>query len=189
MQSETEPRHLHRDGRSAAGDAVKPRKIDNRTRERDWVDPRMPRIKFVFIPQGRVDQLRRNLRERRPDPEFLIGAQRHAQQFSISIADNLGKRNAVEQQRLRQREPRQRRRGQDRERARQSRSPHARAPRQRRRGRERERAETAIAAPISLHWVTTILPPIPRPLTLRSYIDCAKTGGTTYWPRLHDLIS
>src|ERR1051325_6647518 len=106
MQSETEPRHLHRDGRSAAGDAVKPRKIDNRTRERDWVDPRMPRIKFVFIPQGRVDQLRRNLRERSQDPDFLTGDQRPAKKFTILIENNLEKRNAVEQQRLRQREPR-----------------------------------------------------------------------------------
>src|ERR1043166_5894016 len=167
MQSETKPRHLHRDSRSAAGDAVKPRKIDNRTRERERVHAGMSRIKLVFVAQRRIDQLRRNLRERRPDAEFLIGAQRHAQQLAVAIADNLGKRNAVEQHRLRQREPRH----------------------QRRRGQDRERAENAIAAPISLHWVTTILPPTPRPLTFRSYIDCAKTGGTTYWPRLHDLIS
>src|ERR1043166_309125 len=166
MQRETKPRYLHRDGRSAAGDAVKPRKIDNRTRERERVDAGMSRIKFVFVAQRRIDQLRRNLREGRPDPEFLIGAQGQAQQLAVAIADNLRKRKAADQHRLRQPEPRH----------------------QRGRGQDRERAENAIAAPISLHWVTTILPPIPRPLTLRSYIDCAKTGGTTYWPRLHDLI-
>src|SRR2546430_15093723 len=36
--------------------------------------------------------------------------------------------------------------------------------------------------------VTVIFPPTPRPLTFRSYIDCAKTGGTMNWPRVHDLI-
>src|SRR2546429_9650743 len=39
------------------------------------------------------------------------------------------------------------------------------------------------------HAVTKIFPPTPRPLTPRSYIDCANTGGTMNSPRLHDLIS
>src|SRR5215471_625000 len=36
--------------------------------------------------------------------------------------------------------------------------------------------------------VTVIFPPTPRPLVLRSYIDCANTGGTMKSPRLLDLI-
>src|ERR1700693_1032155 len=36
--------------------------------------------------------------------------------------------------------------------------------------------------------VTVILPPTPRPLMFRSYIDSAKTGGTTNSPRFVDLI-
>ncbi len=39
-----------------------------------------------------------------------------------------------------------------------------------------------------LHSVTVILPPTPRPLMFRSYIDSANTGGTTNSPRLVDLI-
>ena len=35
---------------------------------------------------------------------------------------------------------------------------------------------------------TLIFPPTPRAFTLRSYIDSAKTGGTTKLPRLSDLI-
>jgi hypothetical protein len=38
------------------------------------------------------------------------------------------------------------------------------------------------------YFVTLIFPPSPRAFTLRSYIDSAKTGGTTKFPRLHDLI-
>src|SRR5258708_16162602 len=38
------------------------------------------------------------------------------------------------------------------------------------------------------YLVTLIFPPSPRPFTLRSYIDSANTGGTTKFPRLHDLI-
>src|SRR5438067_4436994 len=38
------------------------------------------------------------------------------------------------------------------------------------------------------YLVTLIFTPSPRPFTLRSYIDSAKTGGTTKFPRLHDLI-
>ena len=40
----------------------------------------------------------------------------------------------------------------------------------------------------SNYSVTVMRLPTPRPLTLRSYIDSAKTGGTTNSPRLHDLI-
>ena len=36
--------------------------------------------------------------------------------------------------------------------------------------------------------VTLIFPPKPRAFRFRSYIDSAKTGGTTKLPRLHDLI-
>jgi hypothetical protein len=38
------------------------------------------------------------------------------------------------------------------------------------------------------YFVTLTFPPNPRAFTLRSYIDSAKTGGTTKLPRLHDLI-
>ena len=38
------------------------------------------------------------------------------------------------------------------------------------------------------YFVTLIFPPTPRAFTLRSYIDSAKTGGTTNSPRLPDLI-
>ena len=38
------------------------------------------------------------------------------------------------------------------------------------------------------YFVTVIFPPSPRAFTFRSYIDSAKTGGTTKFPRLHDLI-
>jgi hypothetical protein len=38
------------------------------------------------------------------------------------------------------------------------------------------------------YLVTLIFPPNPRAFTFRSYIDSAKTGGTTKFPRLHDLI-
>ena len=61
----------------------------------------------------------------------------------------------------------------------------------RRRGRQRQHARPR-ALPGSFrprtHSVTVIFPPTPRPFTLRSYIDCANTGGTMNWPRLHDLI-
>src|SRR5438874_553323 len=47
---------------------------------------------------------------------------------------------------------------------------------------------TSIVWRASFYCVTVIRPPTPRPLTFRSYIDWAKTGGTTNSPRLHDLI-
>src|SRR5947207_6425292 len=95
-------RELHIDRRSAGGRPMKSREINCATSERDRIYARMLQIMFIFVTQRGVDKVRRNFLERRPDPEFLIVAERNAQQFPVPIADNLRKRNPVEQWRFRQ---------------------------------------------------------------------------------------
>src|SRR5205809_91063 len=65
----------------------------------------MSREIFVFVSKGCVDQLRRNVTQRSPDPKFLVRREGDTKQFDIPIAHTLRKRNAIEQRRLRQAEP------------------------------------------------------------------------------------
>ena len=49
----------------------------------------MLREMFVFELQRRVDEFRRDIAQRGPNSEFLIGAQRDPQHVSVAIAHNL----------------------------------------------------------------------------------------------------
>jgi len=146
----------------------------------------------------------------------LVGTDRHPEQFAVAVTHTLGKRNSIKQRRLWHRQQDcsdnctknnsvTKRTpqisncwGADAARVPCSAaSPNTRTSTicrlrgSRWRGRQRQHARPR-ALPGSFrprtHSVTVIFPPTPRPFTLRSYMDCANTGGTMNWPRLHDLI-
>src|SRR5438093_1519380 len=96
--------HLHRDGRGAAVRAARP-PIKSRAHQCDRVNSRVMPIIFVFKLEGRIDQRERNVWQRSPHSEFLIGSQSDAKQFPVAIANALGKRNAFEKWRLWERKP------------------------------------------------------------------------------------
>ena len=159
----SQSRDLHRNCRSTGRGAMKAKQINCAAGKRDRIYAGMFRVIFVFVAQRRVDQVRRNLLQRRPDPEFLIGAEGDTQKSSIPITDDVRKCDPVEERRFWQQQPD---------------SACKRACQQHRSQYFSERN----------HSVTVIFPPTPRPLTFRSYIDWANTGGTMKSPRLHDLI-
>src|SRR5229473_3186334 len=73
----TQSRHLHRNGRcSGARPAVEQSK--SRAKQRNRIYARMSREIFVFISKRCVDQLRRNIAQRSPDPKFLVRCQSDA---------------------------------------------------------------------------------------------------------------
>ena len=165
----------------------------------------MMRVIFVFVAQRRLDKVRRNFFQRRPNPKFLVGTKRDPQQFAVAVTHALGKRNPIKQRRLWQRQPNCNenctKNNSVAKRAAQI-ANYSGAPASSRRrpascgtkvrGRMPRTVRKMRALPRDCrprtHSVTVIFPPTPRPLTLRSYMDCANTGGTMNWPRLHDLI-
>src|SRR5437016_12610615 len=85
MKMKPEPRELHRDCRSTGGRAMKPDNVQSAARQRDRIYAGMFCVIFVLVTQRRVDQVRRNRIQRRPDSKFLIAAKCDTQQFSISV--------------------------------------------------------------------------------------------------------
>ena len=57
VEMKSQPRHLHRDGRSTGRRTVKSDQIKGAARQRDRVHTGMFREIFVFIAQRRVDQV------------------------------------------------------------------------------------------------------------------------------------
>src|SRR6266480_800944 len=84
----TQPRQLHCDGGSAA---MNPARSQTKGCPHQCyrVNPRMMPIVLVFELEGGIDQRRRNIWQRSPDPKFLIGRQGDAKQFSVAIANAL----------------------------------------------------------------------------------------------------
>ena len=100
MEMKPQPRDLHGDCRTTGSRTVKASEINCAARECDRIHAGMPRVIFVFIAQRRIDQVRRNFLQRRPSPEFLIGAECNAEQFPVAVAHTLRKWNAVQQRRF-----------------------------------------------------------------------------------------
>src|SRR5205823_2507464 len=148
---------LHRDGRPACSRSMKTHEIRRAARKCDRIHTGMMRVIFILVAQCRIDQVRRNFLQRRPNPKFLVGTKRDPQQFAVSVTHALRKRNSIKQWRLWQRQP--------------NCNEKCRYQQQ----RSQDCAER-------FHSVTVIFPPTPRPFTLRSYMDCANTGGTMNWP-------
>src|SRR2546430_6008747 len=82
-QMVTQPGHLHCNGRGAAVGATWPQ-IKGRAHQCDWVNSWMMPIIFVFKLEGRVDQCRRNVWQRSPHSEFLIGSQSDAKSTRLN---------------------------------------------------------------------------------------------------------
>ena len=96
---------LHRDGRPACSRSMKTQEFRRAAGKCDRIHPRMTRVIFVFVAQRRIDQVRRNLFQRRPNPKFLVGTKRDPEQFAVAVTHALGKRNPIKQRRLWQRQP------------------------------------------------------------------------------------
>jgi hypothetical protein len=56
VEMESQPRQLHRDGRSARARASGSRKVPGRAQDRHWVHTRMLREIFILELHGRIDQ-------------------------------------------------------------------------------------------------------------------------------------
>src|SRR3954447_17378402 len=145
--------------------------------------------------------------QRRSDPKLLICAERESKQFPVSITNALRESDSFQQRRLRHRQPDCARKSDQRDARSQNASAVFRGARpsralvsaSRRNRLEREKFVKARRFPrprrarspefqTGAHSMTVIAPPTPDALILRSYIDSANTGGTTNFPRLHDLI-
>src|SRR5204863_2777642 len=98
----TQPSQLHRNCRCSAMYAVGSQ-VKGRAQYCEWVNTWVVPIIFVFEPEGRIDQSRRNVWQRSPESKFLIGREGNAKQFSIAIAHTLRKRDFIQQGRFRQR--------------------------------------------------------------------------------------
>src|SRR6476659_2818001 len=96
---------LHRDGRPACSRSMKTQEVHRAAGKRDRIHAWMTRVIFVFVAQRSIDQVRRNLFQRRPDPKFLVGTKRDPEQFAVAITHALGKRNPIKQGRLWHRQP------------------------------------------------------------------------------------
>src|SRR5436305_528518 len=68
---------LHRDGRSACSRSMKTQEFRRAAGKCDRIHPWMTRVIFVFVTERRIDQVRRNFFQRRPNPKFLVGTERH----------------------------------------------------------------------------------------------------------------
>src|SRR5436190_1778167 len=71
LEMETEARDLHGDCRST-GPRATAGKSKSRAYQRDRVYARVTREILVFVLECRVDQIRRNFPERRPNPKLLV---------------------------------------------------------------------------------------------------------------------
>ena len=94
---------LHRDGRPACSRSMKTQEVHRAAGKCDRIHPRMTRVIFVLVAQCRIDQVRRNFFQRRPNPKFLVGTKRDPEQFAVAITHALGKRNPIKQRRFWQR--------------------------------------------------------------------------------------
>jgi hypothetical protein len=79
-----QPRELHRHRRAALSRAAGVR-ADRRADERGAVDARMRREVPVLVQQHRFDQVRRDRRQRRPQPVLLVARRRQAQQLAVGV--------------------------------------------------------------------------------------------------------
>ena len=94
---------LHRDGRPACSRSMKTQKFHRAAGKCDRIHAGMTRVIFVFVAQRRIDQVRRNFFQRRPNPKFLVGTKGDPEQFAVAVTHALGKRNPIQQRRLWQR--------------------------------------------------------------------------------------
>src|SRR3954454_18130634 len=62
-------------------------------------------IIFVFELQSRVDQCRRNFLQRRPEPIFLVGSKRDAEDLAVAVADSRREIDSFEERGFGQGEP------------------------------------------------------------------------------------
>src|SRR6266511_3429928 len=67
------------------------------------INTSMTRVIFVLVTQCRIDQVRRNLFQWRPNPKFLVGTEGDPEQFAVAVTRALGKRNPIKERRLWQR--------------------------------------------------------------------------------------
>ena len=105
MQMKSQPRQLHRDRGCAGVPAAEASQAESGAQNRNGIYAGMLREMFVFEAEGSIDQRGRDFAQRRPDSIFLIGRQRDLENRALAIANALRECDAVEQRRLRQREP------------------------------------------------------------------------------------
>src|SRR2546430_6812907 len=90
LEVETQSRYLHGDcrcsGARSAADQAEPR-AKHCDRIRAWVTREI----LIFVLKCRVDQLRRHVAQRSPDPKFLVGCESDAKQLAVAIAHGLRK--------------------------------------------------------------------------------------------------
>ena len=90
LEMKTQTRQLHRNCRRSGTRATVQQAI-SRAQQSDRIHARVAREIFVFISKSCVDQLRRNLGQRSPNPKFLVRREGDAKQFAIAIAHALRK--------------------------------------------------------------------------------------------------
>ena len=95
-QPVAQPRELHGDRGSAAASAATEHRVPARAQSGHRVDAGVMPEMLILVQQCGLDQLRRNLRERRVEPVAVIRRQRHPQQTAIAIQHALGVAEAVE---------------------------------------------------------------------------------------------
>src|SRR5437763_9990146 len=146
--------------------------------------------------------------QRRSDPKLLICAKRQPEKLPVSITNALRESNSIQQRWLGRGQPNSARESDYSD----ARSQNASAVlwgarpspalvsasrrnmlqgekfAKARRFHPRPRRACSPEIQMGAHSTTVIFPPTPDALILRSYIDSANTGGTTNFPRLHDLI-
>ena len=82
IQSVDQPRQLHRERRSALARAAAIR-AECRAHERDRIDAGVPVEPAILLQQKRLDERRRDVGERHPQPVLIVGRARHAQQLAV----------------------------------------------------------------------------------------------------------
>src|SRR6266498_6087890 len=84
LQMKTQTRQLHRDRRSSAAWAGM-KQTKPGANQRYGIHAGMMRKILIFVSKSCVDQLRRNITQRGPNPKFLIRGKRDSEQFAASI--------------------------------------------------------------------------------------------------------
>ncbi len=174
-QSVVQPRKLHGEGgRPLRRTSTQHRA--RRTQQRERVDTRVTVKVTVLVQQQQVDEFRRHVGERRPQPVLPIGRERQAQQPAVAVEYG-GRGRDPDRQRRPRPEPHDRNRREHHEQrhhqppCREPRPACARAPRPDAHGR-------SIVSRV----------PVERPSTPRSYIASPNAGGTLKVPVLVALI-
>src|SRR5262249_17850268 len=105
MKRKAKRGNWHGDSRPACSRSMKTQKFRRSACKCYRIHTQMVGVILIFVAQCRIDQIRRNFFQRRPNPKFLVGAKGDPEQFAVAVTHTLGKRNPIKQRRLRQKPP------------------------------------------------------------------------------------